>query len=464
MAQYQTKLADLRRELADVSTSLTPSHPKVKRLEAQIEELQNAKSRESGNIVNRMRTDYESALHRERQLLADLANQSKVLSNQDQKLIRYKMLQREVDTYRTMYETTLQKSKEASVASALRPVSARIVDSARVPRLPSRPNLSLNLPLGLLVGFVAGVGLILFRERTDVSIRVPGSIPLYLNLRELGVIPSAKADPDLVVTGRRMPKSLPASASLSSRTANAPGVQVLESVELATWNRKASLVAESFRATLTSILSSGQNGHVRQVILVTSPSPQEGKSTVITNLAIALAEINQRVLLIDADLRRPRLHTVLNQANTWGLSDLLREKTPFEDYPPEALGRKTHIPRLFFLPSGPGSANVSRLLHSARMPELLNRLRNDYDAVVIDTPPVLRVADARIVSPLVDAVILVFRAGQTTREAAAMAMNVFEADGVPVLGSVLNDWNPRTMGHGYYPSDYGPYYREASSQ
>src|SRR5204863_8108509 len=127
----------------------------------------------------------------------------------------------------------------------------------------------------------------------------------------------------------------------------------------------ASLMAESFRATLTSILSSGRNGDARQVILVTSPSPQEGKSTVITNLAIALAEINQRVLLIDGDLRRLRLHTVLNQANTWGLSDLLREQTPCAEYPVEALVRKTHIPRLFVLPSGPGSVNVSRLLYSA---------------------------------------------------------------------------------------------------
>lgn len=463
MGQYQAKLVDLRRELADATTSLTSAHPKVKRLEAQIEEMESAKSRESSNILSRMRTDYESARHRERQLLADFASQSKVLSNQDQKLIRYKMLQREADTYRKLYETTLQKGKEASVASALRPVNAKIVDSARVPQVPYKPNLIQNLGYGLLGGFVIGVGLILFRERTDSSIRVPGSIPLYLNLRELGVIPSAKADPDLpVLAGHMLPGSLRAGHALTSR-AGGPRVRIAEPIEMATWNRKASLLAESFRATLTSILSSEDNGHERQVILVTSPSPREGKSTVITNLAIALAEINQRVLLVDADLRRPRLHTIFNQANTFGLSDLLREKTPCEDYPAEALARKTHVPRLFLLPSGPGSANVSRLLYSDRLAELLGRLRHEFDAVLIDTPPVLRVADARILSQLVDAVVLVFRAGHTTREVAAMAVNVFEADGVPVLGTVLNDWNPRTMGHGYYPSNYLPYYRDAGS-
>ena len=218
------------------------------------------------------------------------------------------------------------------------------------------------------------------------------------------------------------------------------------------------MLAEAFRATLISILSSEQNGKGRQVILVTSPSPQEGKSTVIANLAIALAEINQRVLLIDADMRRPRLHAVFNHANTSGLSDLLREKTPCDEYPAEALARKTHVPRLFLLPSGPGCVNVSRLFYSPRMVELALRLRNEFDTVLIDTPPVLHVADARILSRLADAVVLVLRAGRTTREAAAMAVQVFEADGVPVLGTVLNDWNPRTMGRGYHPSDYHSYY------
>jgi len=440
-----------------------PAHPKVKRLEAQIEELTAATSRESNNILNRMRNDYESALHRERHLSADLAAQSQVLSHQDQKLIRYKMLQREVDTYRRLYETTLQKGKEASVASALRPVNARIVDPAHSAKVPYKPNLSRNLTLGLFGGLFGAVALVLLREKTDASIRVPGSIPVYLNLRELGVIPAAKTDPDVLrIAGRHASASLPPVVRRNSRTTNVPGIQSVEAVELTTWNRKASLLAEAFRGTLTSILASEQNGHPRQVILVTSPSPQEGKSTVIANLAIALAEINQRVLLIDADMRRPRLNAIFNHANTWGLSDLLREKTPCDEYPPEALARNTHVPRLFLLPSGPGSVNVSRLLHSPRMAELLARFRRDFDAILIDSPPVLRVADARILSRLADAVVLVFRAGQTTREAAALAVNVFEADGVPVLGTVLNDWNPHTMGHGYCPTDYRPYFEAAS--
>jgi len=457
MSQYQSKLADLRRELADATTSLTPAHPKVRRLEAQIDEVTAATKRETDNILNRMRTDYETALRRERQLTADLASQSKVLSNQDQKLIRYRMLQREVETYRNLYDTTLQKGKEATLASALRPINARIVDSARAARAPYRPNLTFNMILGIFGGLVGAVALVLVRESADASIRVPGAVTLSLNVRELGVIPAAKSDPDSLALTAPRPKALPAAKSSRPRLMSAEHTQSLESVELTTWNRKASMLAEAFRATLTSILSAEQNGRGRQVILVTSPSPQEGKSTVITNLAIALAEIHQRVLLVDADMRRPRLHSVFNQANTSGLSDLLREKTPCQEYPAEALGKRTHVPRLFLLPSGPGCVNVSRLFYSTRMADLAARLRNEFDAVLIDTPPVLSVADARILSRLADAVVLVFRAGRTTRDAAAMAVNVFEADGVPVFGTVLNDWNPRTMGRGYYPPDYTPY-------
>jgi capsular exopolysaccharide synthesis family protein len=461
MAQYEMKLVDLRRELAEATTSLTPAHPKVRRLQAQIDELESANSQERNNILNRLRTDYESALQRERQLLTDFTSESKALSNQDQKLIRYKTLQREVETYRKLYETTLQRGKEASVASALRPISVRLVDSAGVPKFPARPILWQNLAYGLLGGLVVGAAFVLLRDRTDLSIRMPGSIASDFNLRELGVIPSAKAD--LKLSGWKRQRSLPAGFTSSARQSAIQKAHVVEPVELTTWDRKASMVAESFRATLASLLLSGENGHRRQVILVTSPSPREGKSTVVTNLGIALAEINRRVLIIDADLRRPRIHTIFDQANTWGLSDLLREKTACAAYPTEGLARKTHVPGLFSLPSGPAAVSASQLLYMDRMAELVERLRNDFDAVLIDTPPVLSVPDARVLSRLVDGVVLVFRAGRTTRESATLAVSMLEADGGVMLGTVLNDWNPRnTVGYGY-ESVYRTYYGGVAS-
>jgi len=456
MNDLEMRLAGLRQDLAQATTAFTDAHPTVVRLHAQIGELEQAQAREQRNIRERLRIDYETALARERQLQATFDNEARLLSSQDQKLIQYKMLEREVETYRALYETTLQRGKEASLASASAPVEARIVDRAGPAFLPFRPNVPRNLSMGLMGGLVLGVGFILLRDRTDASIRTPGGLSLGGAVRELGVIPSARVDPAMAMEAGWMPRRslMAASAAATDSHGTVDGA-----IELATWNRKGSLVAESVRAALTSILMSGQNGQARQVILVTSPSPREGKSTVATNLAIALAEIHKRVLLVDADLRRPRLHAIFGQANTWGLTDLLQDETPCEEYEVEALARDTQVPGLFSLPSGAGGSGSSRLLYSNRMAELLDRLRGEFDAIVIDTPPVLNLADARVLSRFVDGVVLVFRAGLTQREAATAAARLFEADGTPVLGTVLNDWNPRTMGSSALGSDeYLQYY------
>jgi succinoglycan biosynthesis transport protein ExoP len=451
MGSYEMKIGDLRRELADAMTVLTEAHPKVKRLQAQITELESAKAREGSNIIGRMRAEFEAYSRREQELRTELDTQSKALSDQDGKLVRYKMLQREVETYRKIYETTLQAGKEAGLASALRPVNARLIDAARPADTPSSPNLQRNLTIGLLSGLLFGVAFVLIRERADRSIRQPGALPLHSGLRELGIIPSAKMGaPILIGPGRKLPFLHAAVESGKVRRSS----ETADPVELASWHRRDAQIAESFRATVTSILMSWQERQDSRVILVTSPSPKEGKSTVVTNLAIALAEVHRRVLLIDADLRRPRIHTILGQANTWGLSDLLQDHTPCAEYAVEALGRRTDVPGLFSLPSGAGTTDSLRMLYSERLGELLERLRREFDTILIDTPPVLSVADARILSRLADAIVLVVRSGKTTRESAAMAVNVFEADGVQVLGTVLNDWSPRGSGNGYYSDDY----------
>jgi capsular exopolysaccharide synthesis family protein len=227
---------------------------------------------------------------------------------------------------------------------------------------------------------------------------------------------------------------------------------------LVTWTRRISVISEAFRTAMTSILFSGEKGVRPHVLVLTSPSPREGKSTVIANLAIAFSEIGHRVLLIDGDMRLPRLHTIFDMANTWGLSDALFESTPIEEYSAEALVQKTRIPGLSILTSGPARANISRLLYSERLAELVQRVRREFDIVLIDSPPVLSVPDSRILAQASDAVILVLRAGQTSRDSALAAARFFEDDGTSVLGTILNDWNPTRMGHSYYHSNYSSYY------
>jgi len=175
---------------------------------------------------------------------------------------------------------------------------------------------------------------------------------------------------------------------------------------------------------------------------VSSAIRGEGKTTIVSNLGIALAEINQRVLLIDADMRKPRLSEVFNLPNAWGLSDLLREKGALRDSPLEALTQQTEIPNLSVLTSGPRTSSITNLLYSHRMLELLQRFRSEFDMVLIDTPPMLQIADARILGRLVDTAILVFRAGKTSRDAALAAKRRLTDDGIPVLGTIL-----KCLGH-----------------
>jgi succinoglycan biosynthesis transport protein ExoP len=447
MIAYQAQLADLRRQLADLSSQYTSEHPKVQRVQAQIDQVQAAFQKERGNIMQRIQNDYETSRMRESMLRSSYDKQVQMVSDQTQKTTSYNIMERDVQTNQQMYDTLLQKAREADIATALRGSNARIIDPAETPNSPSKPNFTWNTLLGTLSGLVLGLGLIVLRESLDRSFRAPGDASFHLKLPELGVIPAGNA---LVMnTGAKTPLAANPSAS-SARPGREAGA-----VELVTWRDKSSVIAESFRSAVTSILHSEENGVAPRVILVSSAIRGEGKTTIVSNLGIALAEINQRVLLIDGDMRKPRLNTVFNVPNDWGLSDLLREKSSLRDCPLEALVKPTEMPELSVLTSGPGTNSISNLLYSHRMLELLQRLRCEFDHVLIDTPPMLDIADARILGRLADAAILVFRAGKTSREAAFAAKRRLTDDGIPVLGTILNAWDVKSMGgYGYGAYEY----------
>ena len=305
--------------------------------------------------------------------------------------------------------------------------------------------------MGSLGGLILGILFVLVRERADRSLQQPGDAAHYLNLAELGVIPSDRSGVAArVYGGTRKPLSLIASQNNEATE-----------VALATYKRGPSLLAESFHETLTSILFSGQNGIQPQVIALCSASPSEGKTTVSSNLAAALAEINQKVLLIDADMRRPRMHHIFGVSNVEGLSSLLKSHSPIQGRPKPPLVVETEVPGLCLMSSGPAVSNASNLLYSPRLAELLRAVRSEFDYVLIDTPPMLQLADARILSQHCDTVILVVRAGKTTRDAARAAKQKFVQDGTPILGTILNDWIPGQNGYGYdsnYYERYAKYY------
>jgi len=453
MREYRQRLADLQRQYAELSATLTPEHYKVQRVQAQIDELKFAMMAERNNVLRRVGNEYAAAFRRETLLSKAHAEQQKLVADQSEKTIHYDTLKRDVDSNRRLYEAMLQKVKEASLASAMRDSNVLVVDRAKPPVLPYRPNLPVNSAIGLFGGVLLGFGFVLVRERVDRRISAPGDAQVYLDLPELGVIPMDEA----AITwqdGKRLQAHHPATpppAGAASRSS------LGDCPELATWKRKPSLVAECTRTTLTSILLPIQNGDGPQVIVFTSPCPGDGKTTVACNLSIAMAEIGRKVLLIEGDLRRPRLHKVFGAPNGWGLSDLLWTNASLDTVPITDMVRQTEVSGLWLLPGGTCGVTPSNLFYSPQMLRLLKRLRAEFDMILIDAPPMIHLADARVLGRLADGVILVIRAGQTTTESALFARQRFAEDGTRVLGTVLNSWDPGTSpryGYGTYHNYY----------
>lgn len=464
LRDYQMRLVDLRRQYAELSASLTANHPQVKKVEAQLRELASGFTTRRSNIIARIRNEYETACRREALLGNAYAAQAKLVSEQTTKNMQFTALKRDVDTTRDMYDSMLRRFKEAGVAAAMRVSNIRVVDQAKAPPFPDRPNRKLHLGLGLTGGLLFGLGFIFFRENLDSRLNGPGDAKYYLNLPELGLIPAAKVDPAFAELRRRA-----RGPQLSISGNGTPRRSLPDSVELVSWQCKHSLAAESYCSALTSILFWGEreNGKQPQVVLITSPGPQDGKTTTITNLGISLTAIlsgaNRRVLLIDADLRRPRLHRIFGLLENQGLCELLRDARPPEEFPLDDFVRQTDIPGLWVLPSGMANGMVASLIHSERFTMLLARLRREFDAILLDAPPMLYVSDARVLARRADSVILVVRAGHTSRELAMLAREQLQDDGNPLLGTILNDWNPKKGGSGQskeYMATYNRYYRD----
>src|ERR1700730_1565168 len=258
LRDYRLKLADLQRQLVELSATLTPEHYKVQRVQAQINELQNALEKQRTNVLRRVGNEYAAAARREKLLQQSYIEQQKTVANQSDKAIHYDTLRREVESSRQLYDTLLNRVKQAGLASAMRASNVLVVDEAKPPFLPAKPNVPVNSALGLFCGIFLGLGFAVFLRRFDRSIQAPGDLQVYLNLPELGVIPMAEGCDTPAVRSQK--------AALSAGDPN-------DCLELVTWKHKPSAVAESFRAMLTSILLPGQGGDVPQVLVVTSPGP-----------------------------------------------------------------------------------------------------------------------------------------------------------------------------------------------
>ena len=450
-ATYQgdaTRLSDLQAQVAALMPPLTEANPRIIHLRAQIKEVQNAMDAEGSAGQSRLQSQYDAAKHREQLLQMAYAAKEGSVSSDLQKASQVDLLRREVQSEQQLYETLLQRAKEAGFASAMQATTIRVVDAARKPLLPVYPRRLTSAAVGIILGCLAGLLFAFVKDRNTTVLRQPGESERLLQIEELGVVPSprvvAMADPRKSGVGALMARG--------TTTAQLPAEA---------WDERFSLIAEAYRSISHSIMLNDRNRGSR-VYLVLSPNAGEGKTTVLSHLGVALSKANLRVALIDADLRKPTLHNVLDVPNEIGLSNILED-----DFEPigswiERASAETRFANLTVIPSGTGTSQVGEILHSPRLQRLLRTLSQSHDVVLIDTPPMLHIADARILAGDADGAILVFRAGMTTRDQARNARVLLDRDRVHIVGSILNDFNPGTVGkYGYYRSYYA--YQQGSA-
>jgi len=418
-----SKLSALRQETVEARAQFGPKYPKVLRLESQLQEMEQNLQQEKLNIVAGIESEYRTALERERLLTAALERQKSEANELAQKLVQYNILKREAETNKQLYDGLLQRIKEAGISAGLRSSNIRVVDPALIPDFPIRPRKMLNILAGLFVGLLGGVGIAFLREYLDNTIKTADDIEYLTHL------PSLVFVPDFITTESkrqaRRRKMLPA-----------PGGNGQEhSHKLIAHESPRSPASEAFRALRTSLLLS-RPGKPPQTILLTSALSGEGKTTAAINLAVTLAQLGDRTLLVDADLRKPSIGRIfgLGPSKHLGLSSYLAGAAPLE----KVITPHPEVPNLAVMPAGPVPPNPAEMLSSQRLIELLASLREEFKFVIFDSPPVLSVTDAVVLSVLADCVLLIARSGETPKEALRRSKEVLAAVNSPLLGVVLN--------------------------
>jgi succinoglycan biosynthesis transport protein ExoP len=433
--KLQAQKADLKIQAAQLNTQFGPAYPKIAQLNNQLQEIDIQIQSEMKKATSRLRGDYLAALQREQMLSAALEQQKQQENKMNESAIEYSFLKPDFETNRTLYEGLLQKLKEAGVTAGLRSNNIREVDIARTPGSPAEPNIPRNLGFAFVLGLTSGVGLAFLLEGIDNTVRTPEQAQAISGLASLGMIPmGSKNSADngskrgLMVTGTKEP------------------------VELVTQSRPQSQMAESYRALRTSLLLTTL-GAPPKTILITSALPREGKTTTSINTAVVLAQKGTRVLLIDADLRRPSIHKALGLGPRVGLSNVLTGGATLQ----QATVRWSVLPNLYILPAGTPPPNPAELMASAQMLDLLAELREQYDHVIVDTPPTLSVTDAVVLSTRVDAVVLVIRSAQTTKPALRRSRDILAQVNARVAGVLLNAVDLDSADYYYYYEYQGKY-------
>ena len=417
--QQKSALADLQRQQAQLSDKLGPNHPDMVKIGLGIQTAEARIQGEIAKVVQAMGNDYQQTLSQERSLTTALDRQKQDALALNRKGIKYGVLARDAASNRQIFESLMQRTKETGISGELKTSNIRVVDAAETPRRPTTPNTTNNLLLALFGGATLAIGLAFFFEYLDSRIKSPDEIKQHLGLPFLGMVPALF---DKGIENPLINNGVPADFS------------------------------ESFRAIRTNVLFSSADEGSRSIV-VTSTGPSEGKTIVSTNLAVALAQSGQRVLLIDADMRKPRVHSVFGSPQEPGLSNLLVGNAKAS----EAV-HTTTVPGLWIMPAGLHPPNPAELLGSKQFEEFMASLSQRFDWVLLDTPPVMAATDSSVLAHLTTGVLFVVGAEMTSRHAGQRALEQLEHARAKFIGGVLNRVD--LQHNSYY---YSQYYRREYS-
>jgi succinoglycan biosynthesis transport protein ExoP len=442
----EQKLTELQQKRAQLLVENTEEWSEVKETNEEIATVQHKidemKTGATSVVITNLKTRYDQSLMRENALRASFNQQRGETLTQNEAAVNYRIIQQEIETNKNLLEGLLQRAKENDVALAGTPNNINIVDYAIAPQLPVGPQRLLGVALAFAISLGFGVCLAIFLDYLDNTIRSTDDVEKMLGLPALAMIPRVGG-----YSGRRLFRSSRGSTSSSEGALVRP--------ELLINTEPRSTLAEAYKQLRTSILLSTA-GRAPRTLLITSAKPGEGKTTTAVNTAVSLAQTGARVLLIDADLRRPMVHNVFNVSNPAGLSTVLSRDVNEQDI--MALIEQQPESGLHLLTSGPIPPNPAELLGSSQMKRLLQTLASHFDHIVIDSPPITSVTDGVWLASLVDGVILVVHGGQSTRELVRRTRQLLRGVGARIFGVVLNNVKQHDDDYyyqGYYKKAYG---------
>lgn len=438
----------LKIKMAQAAAVYGPANRHIKDLQIQLSALNAQIAEELKVIAKRAQVDFQLAQQDEDAVRARFDEQQAAASKLNEKAVEFSVLSQEAYSRKRLYEDLYTKLQEANVSAGIKATNITIVDPARPQSSPSRPKVRMDEVLGILFGGFLGFAAAYVADSLDRTVNDPFEVGDLTGRPVIGIIPKFGAARTAYGYGLPRRKAKQAKAPPGESAEQSPASAMVWTIE-----HPYSSAAEAFRALRTSIMHSRVGGGPK-VILITSCTPAEGKTTVTSNLAVVFAQHQKRVLIIEADMRRARMLHVMRVSNKVGLSTLLVGACTVD----EAIARDVYIPMLDIIPAGPRPPMPSELLGSTVFAELLESLRSRYDIILVDSPPLLLVTDPLAISPRVDFTIWVTRVGQVTRPQLIRANHLMGRGNMQVTGLVVNGLSESDSEYGY--GNYGTYYGE----